>query len=376
MRRELLAWFRTARRALPWRDHESPYAVWVSELMLQQTQVATVIPYFERWMERFPTVYALADASEDAVLQAWQGLGYYKRARALRLGARRIVDEFQGEVPSGVAELRSLPGVGPYAAGAIASIAHGVPTPLVDGNVERVLCRLFALRGDPTKAPVKKRIWELATGLVPATNPGMFNQALMELGSLVCRPRAPECARCPVARHCAAHAAGTEEALPELPKRPDATPLHMAAAVVFDEKRRVLLVQRSSDATRWAGLWDFPTVELQGDESAERAAARAARERGGESLARLTWLVRVKHSVTRFRVTLDAFASERAQRSRASGPAERSEPRAWVSLEELADLAMSAPQRKVARHLFERERERDRCPASPSPEDSARTIAD
>ncbi|HWZ89432.1 MAG TPA: A/G-specific adenine glycosylase, partial [Polyangiaceae bacterium] len=187
--RDLLAWYTKHKRDLPWRKSLDPYAVWVSEMMLQQTQVATVIPYFERWMKRFPDVAALAGADESDVLHAWQGLGYYSRARNLRRAAAEMVSRHAGRVPEQVADLCALPGIGPYSAGAIASIAYGRAEPLVDGNVVRVLSRLFARRGDPTRAPLKTELWELARSLVralpPSGAPGDFNQALMELGATV-----------------------------------------------------------------------------------------------------------------------------------------------------------------------------------------------
>src|SRR5688572_15426162 len=181
--RALTAWFVRSARDLPWRRTRDPYAVWVSEIMLQQTQVAIVIPYYQRWMRRFPTLLALARADEADVLHAWQGLGYYSRARSLLSGARAVVTEHAGAVPEDVAALIALPGIGPYTAGAIASIAHDRPAPMVDGNVTRVLCRLRAWRGDPSRAPLRARIWQLAADLVPERQPGRFNQALMELGA-------------------------------------------------------------------------------------------------------------------------------------------------------------------------------------------------
>ena len=196
----LLGWYDRERRDLPWRRTRDPYAVWVSEVMLQQTRVATVVDYYTRFMHRFPSLQALAEAAEDDVLKIWQGLGYYRRARALLAGARAVVAKHAGRLPAEPARLRELPGVGPYTAGAIASIAFGVREPVVDGNVTRVLCRLYALAGDPERAPLPQRIRRLASELVPAKRPGDFNQALMELGATLCTPRAPDCSATAAAR--------------------------------------------------------------------------------------------------------------------------------------------------------------------------------
>src|SRR5690606_30073469 len=256
----LLEWYRAHRRELPWRRDADPYAVWVSEMMLQQTQVATVIPFFERWLKLFPNVNALAEADEAEVLHAWQGLGYYSRARNLLKGARAVVDRHHGEVPSDVEALRALPGVGPYTAGAIASIAHGQAAPIVDGNVIRVLSRVYALAGNPTRAEPKRKLWALAEALVPADSPGDFNQALMELGATRCTPRKPACVSCPIAEACLARAQGRVEEYPEAPARPKVTQVAMLAAVLW-RGRRVLVGKLRTEAPRWAGMWQFPNAE-------------------------------------------------------------------------------------------------------------------
>jgi A/G-specific adenine glycosylase len=225
---ELIAWYEARRRDLPWRRTRDPYAIWVSEVMLQQTRVLTVLGYYERWMARFPTVSALADAEDDDVLHAWQGLGYYSRARRLLSGARAVAERHGGQLPSDVQALLALPGIGPYSAGAIASIAFGLPEPIVDGNVVRVLCRLFALAGDPARAPLKAELWRIARELVPKDKPSEFNQSLMELGATICTPSSPRCALCPVAKHCRALAQGKQRELPQLANRK--APTEMATA--------------------------------------------------------------------------------------------------------------------------------------------------
>src|SRR5690606_23647535 len=248
--------------------------------MLQQTQVRTVVPYFERWMQRFPTLSALAAADEDAVLHAWQGLGYYSRARNLRRAARAVVAERGAELPRSAAALRTLPGIGDYSAAAIASIAFDEPVPVIDGNVVRVLSRLYALRGDPTRAPLKQVLREHAERLVPRARPGDFNQALMELGATVCVPERPRCSDCPLTRYCRAHAAGLAAALARLPPRPSPSPVAMAAAVVV-HRGRVAVVRLPKDAPRWPSMWVCPNGELAPGGHAERGAERIARDVAG-----------------------------------------------------------------------------------------------
>ena len=275
----LAPWFAARARDLPFRRGRTPYRVWVSEVMLQQTRVATVVEYFPRFVERFPDVGALARAPLGDVLAAWSGLGYYRRARALHGGARFVVEQLGGELPSTPEELVRIPGVGPYTAGAIASVAFGVPAPLVDGNVARVLSRLFALDVDPTRGPGKRQIWERAASLVPARAPGAFNEALMELGATVCTPTSPRCALCPLAEPCEGRRRGDAEDLPRVPKkRPPARVF--AGAVVVRQRGMVLLGRRRADSL-FGGLWEPPTVEASDAETARRLArALVTRPRG------------------------------------------------------------------------------------------------
>ncbi|HYP97914.1 MAG TPA: A/G-specific adenine glycosylase [Polyangiaceae bacterium] len=347
--RALLAWYEKHRRELPWRKSQDPYAVWVSEMMLQQTQVSTVIPYFRSWMERFPNVSALANAEESDVLHAWQGLGYYSRARNLRRAAQQMLQVHDGRVPELVSELLALPGIGPYSAGAIASIAYGHPEPLVDGNVIRVLCRLFALRGDPNKAPLKAAIWEHARALVPKEAAGDFNQSLMELGATVCTPRNPRCDTCPVAKQCQALAQDLVEVLPELPTRAKPTQVHMVAAIT-SRGARVLVTKLRPDAPRWAGMWLFPNAEVGANETPEAAAARALQGAVGLRGQATGLLCVVRHTVTRFRITLDAY------RTKAPGgvakPLTVSEC-AWKEPQELDALAMPKAHRRIATSLLD-----------------------
>ena len=355
LRTRLFAWYDQYRRDLPWRGASDPYAVWVSEVMLQQTQVATVLGYYAAWMRRFPTLRALARARESEVLHAWQGLGYYSRARRLQEGARAVVERHGGRMPSDRASLLALPGIGPYSAGAIASIAFGEREPLVDGNVVRVLTRRFGLRGDPGKAPLKQQLWELAGRLVPAERPGDFNQALMELGATLCTPRTPRCESCPLAAGCEARRLSLVAVLPEVPARAPPTKVRVALAIVR-ERGRVLVVETDRDAPRWAGLWTFPHVEIEPRESAEAAAVRAARV-AGLDVRVAKRAARLEHTITRYRITIDAFDAipERtASKARARKPEREGHARsAWVTPQALEGRAMPAPHRKLARLLVE-----------------------
>ncbi|MBN2194611.1 MAG: A/G-specific adenine glycosylase [Polyangiaceae bacterium] len=343
----LVTWYRREGRALPWRSDPAPYRVWVSEVMLQQTQVATVRPYFDRFLCRFPTVTALAAASEDAVLQVWQGLGYYTRARALHAASRRLVAERGGELPRTVAELRRLPGIGPYTAGAIASIAFGAREPVVDGNVARVLTRWFALGGDPRRQPLQAQIWSIAERLVGHEDPGDVNQALMELGAILCTPRSPVCAACPIAAHCHAHRLRAEVRYPELAPRPRPQALTMAAGVAW-RSGRVLVVRAPEGSRWWSGLWHFPVSEVAERERPVAVAAAAVGRALGRDVPDGAPMMRLCHAVTRYRIELLVFSlrlekKEGARRCR--------EGCAWRRPAELEGLAMPAPHRRVARAI-------------------------
>lgn len=317
--------------------------------MLQQTQVKTVLGYYERWMARFPSVKALAAAEDADVLHAWQGLGYYSRARRLLSGARAVTERHGGELPRDVAALLALPGIGPYSAGAIASIAFGLPEPIVDGNVVRVLSRLFALRGDPAKAPLKQELWRLARQLVPADRPSDFNQSLMELGATICTPSSPRCAECPVAKDCQGLAQGIERELPELAKRKAPTEVATAAAYV----RRgdaVLLRQMPADAPRWAGLWVLPFVELESGETPRQGGERALSAMGLAGSAESV-LREARHTITRFRITLSVVKCSLSSRGVASrGAASRGAT--FFTNRESAELALPSVHARLLEALW------------------------
>ncbi len=260
---ELLGWFRRESRDLPWRRSRDPYHIWVSEIMLQQTRVDTVIPYFHRFMERFPTIRELAAAPEAEVLKAWEGLGYYSRARNLQAAARQVVEQHGGSVPRDKASVSALKGVGPYTAGAILSIAFNLPEPAVDGNVMRVLSRFFDLDGDIAKPAVRAGLEKLAKELIPEGEAAGFNQALMELGALVCTPRSPGCLACPVMERCAGRLAGREQELPVKTKAKPPKPVYRLAVLVWGagvNAGKVLVRQRPEDGLL-ARMWELPHVE-------------------------------------------------------------------------------------------------------------------
>ena len=343
----LLAWYRVHKRDLPWRGG-SAYAVWVSEIMLQQTQVATVIPFFLRFMARFPTIESLASAPIDDVLQQWAGLGYYARARNLHRAAQKVVAEYGGRVPDSADAIERLPGIGRYTAGAILSIAYNVPRPLVDANVIRVLSRLFGLRGDPKSTANQAMLWSLAEQLVPAASPGDFNQGLMELGALICRPDDPLCEQCPLLTDCVAGSSPDPTTVPEYPPgRATVTVTHSSAIISKIENRKskiheLLLVQRPLHGL-WGGLWEFPRVVCEKGEAPEAAAVRAAREVAGLDIIVSDRVGVVKHGVTHHRITLYGFLACALPADQAPQPLACAAVR-WVPLPELESYAFSSPQ--------------------------------
>jgi len=272
----LLDWFAANAQDLPWRRTRDPYAIWVSEIMLQQTRVQAVVPYYERFLRRFPTVETLAQARLDTVLKLWEGLGYYSRARNLHAAARKIVAQFDGRVPTTREELLTLPGIGRYTAGAIASIAFGRREPVVDGNVTRVLCRIFRIGDNPKDAAVQQRIWSIAQKLTPEGHAGHFNQALMELGREVCRPRNPKCDDCPVCHLCAAKRHNEQSSLPaRVPKK--RLPSHIVVVGVIYRQGRILIDKRKPEGLL-GGLWEFPGGKKRRGESLPAALQREVRE--------------------------------------------------------------------------------------------------
>ena len=342
MRRALLAWYRRERRDLPWRRTRDPWAIWVSETMLQQTRVETVLPYYERFLARFPDVEALADAEPDELMKRWAGLGYYSRARNLQAAARVVAREHGGRVPDQVEALRALPGVGRYTAGALASIAFDRPAPIVDGNVARVLARLLDLPLDVASPAAQRLLWSEAGALVTGPTPGDLNQALMELGALVCTPRAPGCERCPLRRPCRGRAAGHAEALPVKSAKP--APRAIAAvAALLTRGARVLAVRRPPRGLL-GGLWELPGGDLAPDEAPAQGLARVLRERIGLTPTHVTRAGELTHGFTHRTLRLHVF--------RARAPAGRVrlhdlDAHRWLAPAALEELALSALAKKA-----------------------------
>ncbi|HTL70128.1 MAG TPA: A/G-specific adenine glycosylase [Candidatus Eisenbacteria bacterium] len=344
---KLLRWFEASQRPLPWRRRYRPYEVWISEIMLQQTQMETVLPYYRRWMKAFPTVEALARADEKKVLKAWEGLGYYSRARNLHETARRIVAEFGGKFPEDFETLLSLKGVGRYSAGAIASIAYNRPRPIVDGNVLRVLSRLFAIADPIDTAAGREGFWDLEESLIPEGRARDFNQALMELGALVCAPRNPGCGVCPLASDCVSLKLGNPESYPVRSARKKTVKVH-AGAVVLKNQGRYLLRLRPVGKIM-GGLWEFPEWKLaqnrhlDAEGAKKKTAARARRELSVK--ADLRHLGSIRRNYTHFQETMDVFAAELESGDLRAKDGWES---VWASGKEFASYPFSAAHARIA----------------------------
>ncbi|MFP4258091.1 MAG: A/G-specific adenine glycosylase [Desulfovermiculus sp.] len=302
---KLLAWFSQSCRDLPWRQNPTPYRVWISEVMLQQTQVERVVPYFLHWMEIFPHIQAVAEADQERVLKAWEGLGYYTRAKNIQAAAQKICVECNGVFPSDMSLLRALPGIGPYTAAAIASLAFNQPVPAVDANVQRVMARILNEDGPIKSALPQKTIRKAVTGLISDGDPRSMNQALMELGALVCTPRSPACASCPVKEQCQSLAAEVVHLRPVMPDQKPSIALQVAAGVLLDNER--ILIQKRPPHGLMANLWEFPGGKLKAGENPEQALVREFREELELEIRVLDKITVIKHSYTRFRVTLHVY---------------------------------------------------------------------
>ena len=349
LRRRLLAWFARHRRELPWRRDRDPYRIWVSEVMLQQTQVATVIPYFERFLQGFPTLADLAAANQQDVLGLWEGLGYYRRARDLHAAACKLAAEQDGRFPDDPAVIGALPGIGRYTLGAVLSQAFDRRLPIIEANSQRVLCRLFGQRDDPSRGPTRRWLWRTAETLLPVRRVGEFNQALMELGALVCTAKAPRCSVCPLRALCVAHRLGEQAQIPRPPVRKAVVDVH-EVAVVIRRGARALLAQRPGSG-RWPGLWEFPQGPLESAESLEEAAVRLAWQLGSVRVEPGPVLLTLRHSVTHHRIMLSCLEARHV--------AGTFRPRfhsrgAWVKPEQLPAYPVSSPQRRLARVVVSR----------------------
>jgi A/G-specific adenine glycosylase len=355
--RRLVSWYRDARRDLPWRADRDPYRILVSEMMLVQTTVTAVVPYFERFLHQFPDVATLAAADEAAVLKAWEGLGYYRRARQLHAAARSIASEHGGVFPSDAASVRALPGVGRYIAGAVLSFAFDQPQPIVEANTQRVIARLLAIDADIKKSQTLERIWQAAERLVPAEGAGTFNQALMELGALVCTPREPGCLVCPLAGLCEARRLGVQDRLPITTPRPKPLAVSEACAIVV-RKGAVLIVQRARGGL-WEQFWEFPTLHLEGVNPAGRLVgdkndngtglADGVRQLTGISIAPGALFQALTYSVTNHRVRLEAYLAQALAGK--PEPGHGLVDAVWVEPTRLREFTFSSPTRRLIARL-------------------------
>ncbi len=338
---------------MPWRETDDPYRIWVAEIMLQQTRVDTVRDYYHRFLEAFPTVEALAAAGRDEVLKRWEGLGFYARARHLHEAAQHVVDEHDGTVPDTMDAIKDLKGVGPYTAAAVLSIAYQKSHAVLDGNVTRVLSRVFAVEEDATSSTAQRHLRRLANDLLDPAQPGDFNQAMMELGALVCTPSTPHCDRCPLNEVCRAHDAGTEEDYPITPASEPVPHHDIAVGLVFDEDDR-LLIQRRPDEGLLGGLWEFPGGKQEEGESMETACRREVKEELGIEVNDVEPFYTLSHAYSHFKITLHAFRGRIAD-----GPpvAREDQPFRWVSVDALDDYAFPRANRRLIEELERRQTE-------------------
>ena len=347
---KLLAWYNINKRTLPWRGHaqRSAYAVWVSEIMLQQTRVETVIPYFEKWMRLFPDVQTLAKASEHDVLNAWEGLGYYSRARNLHKAAKIVDEQYHGEIPRDLSELRKLPGIGRYTLGAIASIAFGMDVSALDGNIKRVYARIFDI-DQPVDSPAGEKIlWGLADEHLPKGHAGDYNQALMDLGAMICVPKNPRCLICPVMKLCKARQNGTQDQRPVMKPKKE-VPHYIHAAGVIIERKKVLLAQRPSQGLL-GGMWEFPNGRVEGDPAKGLSKALKMEYRlrlkvkPRDKTQKKEPLGIVQHGYTHFKVTVHVFPSELISMPKGTNLK-------WVPLKDLDDYPMGKIDRQIAKMI-------------------------
>ncbi len=354
--RKLLPWFTQNARDLPWRGQSDPYKIWIAEVMLQQTQMERGVAYFLRWMQRFPTIEAVANAEEETILHAWEGLGYYSRARNIHKAARMIMEKHAGIFPENLEDIRALPGIGPYTAGAIASIAFGHELPCIDANVERVIARVFDIDSPVKQDPAAKRIGALALELamaVPKNTIRAHNEAMMELGALICRKK-PLCEQCPLQSLCESHRLNITQERPVPGKRTTITPLAVVTGVLKykEHGQEKIFVQKRLPQGAWANLWEFPGGRIEEGESPEEAIMREFKEETGFDVQVLHKYTVIKHGYTTYRITLHCFALELCS---LQSPAITPVPTltaatayAWASLEDIGHLALPAAHRKLA----------------------------
>lgn len=303
---QLLTWFDLHRREMPWRSNPLPYWVWVSEIMLQQTQVATVIPYFNRFIELFPTVEALASADQQAVLKAWEGLGYYSRARNIHKAAKLILSEYNGQLPDSYEGLQQIPGIGPYVGAAIASIAFSKAVPVVDGNVLRVFSRFWGIETDISKPLARTDIFNRLSPIIKSETASEFNQSIMELGALVCTPKSPSCLECPLSTECVAYLTNRVSELPVKQKKSPVPHFEIAVAVIWKDGQ--VLISKRKPNQLLGGLWEFPGGKRDANECLEETATREVKEETGLDITVGEPIITVDHAYTHFKIKLTAFS--------------------------------------------------------------------
>jgi A/G-specific adenine glycosylase len=339
----LLAWFKKYARDLPWRRTRNPYAIWVSEIMLQQTQVPTVIPYYRKFLKAFPTVHRLAKADLSKVLSIWEGLGYYSRARNLHKASRIILNRFNGKIPDTLNDLLGLPGIGRYTAGAILSIAFNKEAPILDGNVKRVLSRLFTVSGNPVKGKTVDILWNYSESLIPKGHASSFNQALMDLGATLCAPKDPHCARCPLRRVCKGYESGDPEKFPSRGLK-KAIPFIQAVSAVIQKDGQVLLQQRPARGLL-GGLWEFPDWRVDHREDSELKLLHFIKNELGIRIKTKESLGSFKHTYSHFKLTLHVYLCQAAGSKNVG---------TWVPLRDLRLFPMSRLHRRIAQTLQEK----------------------
>lgn len=345
IQKNIIKWFQKSQRDLPWRKKYKPYDIWISEIMLQQTQVTTVLPYFKRWMKALASVEAVANAKEDKILKLWEGLGYYSRARNIQKTAKIIVEKFNGEFPSDFNDILDLPGIGKYTAGAISSIAFNKPEPIVDGNIIRVLARLKNFSGN-TKLPQNiKKIWDWSNDLVPKNQARDFNQGMMELGALVCKPQNPDCQKCPLNETCEAYKEGTANKIPNRGEKTKLIPIKVAIAVI--KKDGKVFIQKRAHKGLMAGLWEFPGGKVE-KETPLKAIHREIHEELGIKIKNVKKIKQIKHGYTKFSVDLYCYSADFDEGSLKLNSAIDGK---WVKSEQLKKFPFPAANKKLINEI-------------------------
>ena len=348
--KKLLIWFKKNKRDLPWRKTKSPYKIWVSEIMLQQTQVNTVIPYYLRFLDQFPTIKKLAKADLQQVLKVWEGLGYYSRVRNMYKAAKMLVENNRGQFPKTFSEIEKLPGIGRYTAGAISSIAFQIPVPVVDGNVKRVLARYFEIETEINSTEAKKQFWPIVSDLVPQKLPGNFNQALMEIGATVCLPKNPLCESCPICLDCKAKLKNRQQDLPVKNKNAPIPHYQIGAGLIW--RKNKLLITRRPENGLLGGLWEFPGGKQEKNETIQECVRREIEEELGVQVQVEEHFMTVKHAYSHFRITLDVYSCQWIS----------SEPECkacsdfrWVTIDQLDAFPFPKANKRIVEKLTEKD---------------------